>query len=143
MRLAFCIAALSVLALSACSRASTSAPAPQPASDSPTFTNRVWRIVSPGGRAPGSFYAFLSDGSLVMTSCVETYRLATWRLMSPQRVEITEDPITRYEADIARADPTRLELRLHLKSEVVDLAFEPAATHFVCPDLRPSSAAPN
>ena len=103
----------------------------------------MWRIVSPAGRAPGSFYAFLSDGTLVMTSCVETYRLATWRLMSPQRVEITEDTITRYEADIARADQARFELRLHLKSEVVDLALEPAATPFVCPDLRPSPAVPN
>jgi hypothetical protein len=115
-------------------------PTPQPTVDAPlpSFTNRVWRITSPAGRALGSFYLFLTDGTLVMTSCVETYRLATWRLDAPDRVTIVEDPITSYGAEVRRADEQRLELRLHLKSETVDLGLEPATTPFVCPDLRPS-----
>jgi hypothetical protein len=131
-------AAALLLGVVACSPA----PATPPAAASPTFTNRVWRITSPPDRALGSFYIFLSDGTLVMTSCVETYRLATWRLDTPGRLTIVEDTITSYPADIRRADAQRLELRLHLKSEVVDLAFELATTPFVCPDLRPSPPSP-
>jgi hypothetical protein len=133
--------ALLLAALAAC--APTSAPPPAPPTDEveaapPAFANRVWRITSPAGRAMGSFYLFLSDGTLVMTSCVETYRLAAWHLAAPDRVTIVEDATTSYSADVRRLDPQRLELRLHLKSEIVDLGLEPATTPFVCPDLRPS-----
>ncbi len=131
--------AVLLLGVVACSPAPSAPPAAAPP---PTFTNRVWRITSPPDRALGSFYIFLSDGTLVMTSCVETYRLATWRLDTPGRLTIVEDTITSYPADIRRADAQRLELRLHLKSEVVDLGLEPATTPFVCPDLRPSPPAP-
>jgi hypothetical protein len=127
--------AAALLAVVACNPAPTD---PPPAAPAPAFTNRVWRITSPVGRAPGSFYVFLSDGTLVMTSCVETYRLATWRMDRPDRLTIVEDTITSYPADIRRADDQRLELRLHLKTEEVDLGLEPASTPFVCPDLRPS-----
>lgn len=77
-----------------------------------------------------------------MTSCVETYRLAAWRLDAPDRLTILEDAVTSYGADVRRADAQRLELRLHLKSEIVDVGLEPATTPFVCPDLRPSPPAP-
>jgi hypothetical protein len=137
-------AAVLLLVLFAC----TPAPAVEPSSPpTASFTNRVWRVISPAGRAPGSFYIFLSDGTLVMTSCVETYRLATWRAATPgdavpNRLTIVEDTNTTYGAEVRRADGQRLELRLHLKSEVVDLGLEPGTTPFVCPDLRPSSPIP-
>ena len=123
-------------AFAACSPAPANPPAAEPSTS--TFTNRVWRITSPADRPLGSLYLFLSDGTLVMTSCVETYRLATWRRDRPDRLTIVEDPVTSYSADIRRADEQRLELRLHPKSEDVDLGLEPATTPFVCPDLRPS-----
>ncbi len=40
------------------------------------FENRVW-VDTGAGAAPGSYRAFLSDGTLIMDSCVETYRLVT------------------------------------------------------------------
>jgi len=79
---------------------------------------------------------FLSNGTLIMTSCVETYRLAQWTLEPPASLTITEDPITRYGADIVRIDERSLALRLKLRSENVDLALELADTPYVCPDLR-------
>jgi hypothetical protein len=127
------VLALVLLAAVSCS---VPAPAGPPQPTAPVYTNRVWRIVSPTGRAPGSFYIFLTDGTLVMTSCVETYRLATWRDMAPGRITIVEDPVTTYDAEILRADNARLDLRLHLKQDVLDLRLERAATPFVCPDLR-------
>jgi len=62
----------------------------------------VWRITSPAGRPLGSFYLFLPNGTLLMTSCVETYRLATWRAESTNRLTIVEDTAVEYTADIQR-----------------------------------------
>ena len=70
-----------------------------------------------------------------MTSCVETYRLATWRAEAPTRLEITEDPTVTYGADVLTLDETRLNLRLNLKSEQVNLELATPQVPFVCPDL--------
>ena len=105
---------------------------PGPASD--LLLNRVWRVTS-ANRAPGTFYAFLSNGTLIMTSCVETYRLATWRAETPTRLEITEDTTVSYGADVLTLDETRLNLRLNLKSEQVNLELAITQVPFVCPDL--------
>jgi len=95
----------------------------------------VWRITSPAGRPLGSFYLFLPNGTLVMTSCVETYRLATWRAEGTDKLAIAEDPTVSYTADILALSEDGLSLRLNLRSEQVELTFEPAQAPFVCPDL--------
>ena len=99
------------------------------------LVSTVWRITSPTGRPLGSFYIFLPNGTLVMTSCVETYRLATWRAESTDRLTIVEDPPVQYTADIQALSENRLNLRLNLRSEQVDLTLEAAQAPFVCPDL--------
>ncbi len=106
------------------------------ASPREALIDKVWRVTAPEGRPPGSFYVFLSNGTLIMTSCVETYRLAQWTLEPPASLTITEDPITRYGADIVRIDERSLALRLKLRNENIDLALELADTPYVCPDLR-------
>ena len=97
--------------------------------------NTVWRITNPAGRPLGSFYLFLPNGTLVMTSCVETYRLATWRAESTNQLTIVEDTAVEYTADIQALSENSLSLRLNLRSEQVEMAFEPAQAPFVCPDL--------
>jgi hypothetical protein len=97
--------------------------------------NKVWRITSPPDRASGSFYIFLSDGTLVMTSCVETYRLATWRADGVSRLMIAEDPGVQYPAEIREVGDREAHLRLLLKSEQVELTLTQADTPFVCPDM--------
>ena len=99
------------------------------------LVSTVWRITNPAGRPLGSFYLFLPNGTLVMTSCVETYRLATWRAEETDRLTIAEDPTVSYTADILALREDSLRLRLNLRSEQVELAFEPAQAPFVCPDL--------
>lgn len=117
-------------------------PAPSPPTATQTkssaarWVNKVWRVTAPTDRAPGSFYIFLSDGTLVMTSCVETYRLATWRAESDGRIRIAEDKITRYHAEIRQVSDRQLSLRLDLKNEQVALTLEAADVPYVCPDLR-------
>lgn len=100
-----------------------------------SMVSTVWRTTTPAGRPLGSFYLFLPNGTLVMTSCVETYRLATWQAETAERLTITEDPSVRYTADILAISRDRLSLRLNLRSEQVELMFEPAQAPFVCPDF--------
>ena len=98
------------------------------------LVNTVWRITS-ANRAPGTLFVFLSNGTLVMTSCVEVYRLATWRAETTDRLTIVEDIAVQYTADIRALSQDSLSLRLNLKTEQVDLTLEAAKAPFVCPDL--------
>ena len=97
--------------------------------------NRVWKVREPSDVAPGSFYAFLSDGTLVMTSCVETYRLARWTPGPGERLTIREEPAVSYEVSADVQGPNLVALVLHLKSENVERILEPATVPSVCPDL--------
>jgi hypothetical protein len=101
------------------------------------LVNTVWRVTSPPDRAPGSFYLFLSNGTLVMTSCVETYRLATWQAEDGGRIAISEDQTVRYDAEFTAMSDRQARLQLNLKSERVALTLEQADAPYVCPDLRP------
>ena len=70
-----------------------------------------------------------------MTSCVEVYRLATWRAETTDGLTIVEDIAVQYTADIQALSQNSLGLRLNLRSEQVDLTLEAAKAPFVCPDL--------
>jgi len=122
---------LSVLGLGACA---TAPGAPDPAAPS-RLMNRVWRVDRPAGRAPGSFYVFLADGTLLMSSCVETYRLATWRVAGDDRLVVTEDPAVSYGVRVLAVGEREARLRLELVRETVDLELRAATAPFVCPGL--------
>lgn len=142
---------LSLLMLAACSRpaeeppatpptpvAAAAAPAPQPEPAADTrrqLLNHVWELTSPEGRPPRSIYVFLPDGSLLMTSCVETYRIASWKLDAGKQIEIREDAQTRYLAAITELTDSTLKLKLNLISEEIELGFRKAEPQTVCPDL--------
>lgn len=71
-----------------------------------------------------------------MTSCVETYRLATWRSQANGRLTIIEDSAVQYEAEVNPIDDHHVQLRLFLQHESVDLALEWAEAPSLCPDRR-------
>ena len=98
------------------------------------LVNTIWRVTS-ANRAPGTLFVFLSNGTLMMTSCVEVYRLATWQAETTDRLTIVEDIAVQYTADIQALNQNHLSLRLNLKTEQVDLTLEAAKAPFVCPDL--------
>jgi hypothetical protein len=83
---------------------------------------------------PGALRIFLPDGTLVMDSCFETYRLAAWRVIGDRRIEWREDGAT-IPAEVASLTPEALHLRLHLVAEVRDEHYRRAATPFICPDM--------
>ena len=97
--------------------------------------DRVWLDQS-SGVAPGSLRAFLSDGTLVMTSCVETYRLAPWRWVSGARIVWEEDGIN-VNAEVIVVSEDTLGLAITLADGTTEThTFKAARAPVVCPDLR-------
>ncbi len=87
--------------------------------------------------APGTLRIFLPDGTLVMDSCGETYRLARWRAIDERRIEWQEDT-ARIEAEVTQVSSDELQLRLHLVRELKEENYRLAQVPFVCPDARPT-----
>ena len=97
------------------------------------FVGKVW--LSTNASAPlGTFRIFLPDGTLVMDSCVETYRLAKWRTLDERRVEWQEDS-AKIEAVIAQPSPGELQIRVRLGGEINEQRYRLATVPFVCPDM--------
>ncbi len=105
------------------------------------FFNKIWRIDSPTPYPNSrSIYIFLRNGTLLETSCVETYRIATWKPnpKTPGMLEVTEDGRPAFTATIAAA--TTQTLRLHQVTLLGDKAVHnlnltAIEKEFVCPDL--------
>jgi hypothetical protein len=101
--------ALPLVLLCACTTPQTGSPRGHP---QPEFVGKVW-VSTDASAAPGTFRIFLPDGTLVMDSCWETYRLAPWRTIDGRRIEWTEDT-ARIVAQITQLTGERLHLRLQL-----------------------------
>lgn len=103
--------------------------------------SRIWRVTSAANQpAPGSIYIFLPNGTLLQTSCVETYRIATWRVdkAAPQVLRVTEDGRLAYTDTITRLTDTTLQVQRTLtqSKEKQLLTLAAVQKEFVCPDLR-------
>jgi hypothetical protein len=96
--------------------------------------DRVWIDQSPEA-APGTLRAFLSDGTLVMTSCVETYRLAPWRWVSGARMVWEEDG-QNIDAEVVVVSKESLGLTIALPDGTTEThGYKAAQSPVVCPDL--------
>lgn len=102
------------------------------------FVGRTW-LSTDAAAPPGTLRIFLGDGTLLMDSCGETYRLAKWRTLGRGRIEWTEDG-ARIQADVSQPRAGELRLRLHLRREIKDERYRLATVPFVCPDSRPGPA---
>ena len=97
------IAAVAALVATACGAPSAPPPAAPPASAAPlAFVGTIWLSSDPAA-VLGTMRIFLADGTLVMDSCFETYRLARWEVLDGRRVAWQEDT-ARIEAEV---DQTR------------------------------------
>ncbi len=104
--------------------------------DGRAFVGRVWAATHPSA-SPGTFRIFLPDGTLVMDSCGETYRLARWQPLGDSGV-VWEEDTARIEAEVTESGADALTLRLQLVGEVREEHYVLARVPFVCPDSRPS-----
>jgi hypothetical protein len=128
-------AALALLALGACGYVPEVA-MPGSGSDMARemVEDRVW--LDTGDDVPaGSLRAFLTDGTLVMTSCVEVYRLAPWRWVEDSRLVWEEDGRSMH-AEVVLAGRDEMVLAIELADGTVTRRFSAAQAPVVCPDLR-------
>jgi len=107
---------------------------PEAAGPAALLVNRVWARSDSTG-LPGVMRIFLSDGTLVMDSCWETYQLAQWRAESDSVVTWQEGTV-EVRGTILELAPERLVLRLALVDGSQDEHYEPATVPYLCPDMR-------
>ena len=94
---------------------------------------RVW--LDAGADAPaGSLLAFLPDGTLVMTSCVEVYRLAPWRWVEGATLVWEEDG-RNVRAEVAAVERDEMALVIDPEGENLTRHYRAARAPVVCPDL--------
>jgi hypothetical protein len=128
---------VALLALAGCARLGIPTPA-IPGSGNKGMAelveNRVWIDESPD--APrGSLRAFLTDGTLVMTSCTETYRLSPWRWVEGGTLVWEEDGrVLRAEVALVERDVMGMVVDLG-NDERLTQRFRAAKAPVVCPDL--------
>jgi hypothetical protein len=97
------------------------------------FVNRVWQQTG-NEKQPGVIRIFLSDGTLVMDSCWETHRLATWTQGADGGLTWNEDG-TAINARIKTLAADTLTLVLALKGGPVEEHYAAAPVPSVCPDI--------
>jgi hypothetical protein len=95
--------------------------------------DRVW-IATDAEAAPGTLRLFLSDGTLVMMSCAETYRLAPWRWVEDARLVWEEDGAV-VRAEVVLAERRTLVLAVEAGGPPVPQSFRAGVSPEVCPDL--------
>jgi hypothetical protein len=103
--------------------------------------NRIWRVTSATPYPnSGSIYIFIANGTLLETSCVETYRIATWEAdpKRPGAFTVNEDGRPAFSATISSATGRTLHLRQTLalgNHETRNLDLTAVDKEFVCPDM--------
>jgi hypothetical protein len=134
-------AILTVVALSPGCQTTTDDPVSRVRAGQPRpLVGHIWLSVDPGA-ALGTIRIFLADGTLVMDSCFETYRLARWETVGERRIAWQEDA-ARIEAEVDEAQAGQLRLRLHLRQEIREEHYRLAELPLVCPDLPDSGPGP-
>ena len=102
---------------------------PAPAGDAaeaakPEFAGKVWRVHSSTAGEPGSTYAFLADGTLVIDSPHGTPMYGAWSYDDGKLV-MTEEGVA-YPTDIVALDAGSFQIRSHNPGGVVDITLVPA-----------------
>lgn len=90
------------------------------------FVNRVWSVRTSTSVEPGTMYAFVSDGTLLITSINGTPALGQWT-PAGEGFTMIEEGIS-YKVDILSLTPDELRIRIHNPGEPVEIVFAPAPT---------------
>ena len=122
-------ALVALLLVAACSREPVTGgaaytPATQPSNVKPGFINKVWEVSVSTGVTPGMLYAFLSDGTLVMTSPGSKPAFGSWTYRNGVLTMIEE--AQEYKTDILNLSHDELRLRSHNPGGSVEILLVPA-----------------
>jgi hypothetical protein len=99
-----------------------------------SLTDRVWARTDSVG-LPGPMRVFLGNGTLLIDSCWETYRLCQWRLDGDSSVVWQEDGVD-IRAALLRVDAHSLVLRLDLADGPHEEHYAVAPVPYTCPDMK-------
>ncbi len=114
-------------------------PSTPTSSDLTQMFSRIWRVTAPSGSAPNSLYIFLPNGTLLQTSCVETYAIFPWTIdkAAPKVLKVSENGRPAYTAEILELTDTTLRLKQKLipSNETKEMTLTAVDSEFVCPDL--------
>lgn len=101
---------------------------------------RIWQVKEASSRpAPGSIYIFLANGTLLETSCVESYRIATWKLdkRAPPVLRVVEDQRLAFTAAITDLTDSAVTLLTWSRAnEKRNITLQALEREYVCPDIR-------
>lgn len=99
-------------------------PAGPPANVKPGFINKVWEVNLSTGVAPGMLYAFLSDGTLVITSPDSKAAFGAWTYKNGKLTMM--EGSQAYETDILTLSHDELRLRSHNPGGNIEIVLVPA-----------------
>ena len=85
------------------------------------FVDRVWKVESSSAAEPGTLYAFLSDGTLVIDAPNGTPAHGGWSFENGALTMIEEG--VPYPVDIVALDGSAMRLRSHNPGEPVELSL--------------------
>jgi hypothetical protein len=88
------------------------------------FINRVWRVQTSSGVEPGTLYAFLSGGALVIASPHGTPSLGSWKY-SGDTLTLIEEGLS-HPADVVTLTHHELQIRVHSPGPPLDITLVPA-----------------
>lgn len=88
------------------------------------FVNRVWEVRQSPQVATGQLYAFLSDGTLLITSPGQKPSLGTWS-QSDSGLVMAEEGIS-YPVDVLETSGDTFRIRMHNPGKPVEITFGPA-----------------
>lgn len=116
-------------------------PKPENAGDLDKLFARMWLVTkAPEKPARGAMWVFLKNGTLLETSCVETYRVATWSVdpKEPRVLKVVEDREPAFTAEIEELTDQTLKVRQTLTrvKEVREITLTGIEGEVVCPDMR-------
>ncbi|MGC1174001.1 hypothetical protein [Polaromonas sp.] len=120
---------VAILVLAACSREADTAaaayvPTAQPSNVKPGFINKVWEVSVSTGVEPGMLYAFLSDGTLVMTSPHSKAAFGAWTYKNGVLTMI--EGSQEYKTDILKLSHEELRLKSNHPGGSVEILLVPA-----------------
>lgn len=130
MRLTLPLIAASALALAACAQSDT--PADTPAASQASWQDTLLLDTS-ANAAPGAFYIFLSDGTLLQGACANPYRVSQWSAEGDGGAQWSEDGRT-ISATIS-ASGSGYTLDFTSDEGLADRTLEPGREASVCPDM--------
>ncbi len=90
----------------------------------PSFVDKVWKVKQSATVEPGTTYAFLSGGTLVIDSPNGTPLRGQWTFENGALTMIEEGQA--YPTDVLRLDEGEFHIRSHNPGEPVDIQLVPA-----------------